>query len=132
MRERLTKSYIKKQRTKLANYQKKLETELSLIGKKEEGYRPSFPQYGSTEEDNILEMEDFAENLSIEEKLNQLLKETKQAIRRIDRNRYGICRQCQKLIQKERLDIYPLAVDCISCARKKPGGLLGRFWPFRK
>lgn len=133
MKEKLTKNYIKKQRTKLVSYQKKLEGELSLIGKKgKRGYRPSFPQYGSTEDDNILEMENFAENLSVEKKLNQLLRGTKQAIKRIDSNRYGICRQCHKPIQKGRLDIYPLAIDCISCAKKKPKGFLGRLWPFRK
>jgi len=132
MKRELTKKYLQGQRQKLESYQGKLEQELSKISKKgKQGYQASFPQYGNKEEDNILEMEDFAENLSIEKKLAQLLRRTKRAIKRLDKNRYGLCEQCKKPISKERLDVLPLAPTCIECARK-PKGFWKRVWPFKK
>ncbi len=133
MAQELTKKYIAEQKKKLTTYQQNLEVELSGIAKKgKKGYQPAFPKYGSKEEDNILEMEDFAENLSIEKKLNQLLRRTRRAIKKIDRGRYGRCERCKKPIKKERLDVYPLAADCIVCAKKRPKGFWGRVWPFRR
>jgi len=129
----LSKKYIASQKKKLIQYQLNLEKELSRISRKDQkGYHPSFPHYGNEEGDNILEMEDFAENLSIEKKLSQLLRRTKRAIRKIDRGRYGFCERCKKPINKERLDIYPLASECIKCAKKRPKGFWGRVWPFRR
>ena len=133
MNDKLTKKYLASQKKKLIQYQQNLEAELSRIAKKDkEGYRPTFPKYGSKEEDNILEMEDFAENLSIRQKLSQFLRRTRRAIKKINKNRYGICEKCKKPIKKERLDVYPLAPECIKCAKEKPRGLWGRVWPFRR
>jgi len=132
MKREFDEKYLKAQKKKLNSYQERLELELSKISKKgKQGYQASFPQYGDKEEDNILEMEDFAENLSIEKKLAQLLRRTKRAIKKLDKKRYGSCEQCKKPINKERLDVLPLAPTCIECARN-PKSFWKRVWPFKK
>ncbi|MEK7568597.1 MAG: TraR/DksA C4-type zinc finger protein [Patescibacteria group bacterium] len=42
-----------------------------------------------------------------------------QAKAKVDSGEYGICHCCGEAIDKKRLEVRPLAEDCISCARKK-------------
>jgi DnaK suppressor protein len=49
----------------------------------------------------------------VEEQLNDI----DQALRRLEKGTYGICTDCGKNIQPERLDIMPTAALCIECQR---------------
>lgn len=135
---KLTKNYLAEIKKRLINYRQSLEKELAKIGKKgKRGYRPSFPKYGRQEDENILEIEDFAENVSIEEKLNRLLDETKQAIKRIKEDKYGQCQKCGRTIKAGRLKIYPIATSCVSCAKKEQAknqrkSFWRKMWPFSR
>lgn len=101
---------------KLENYQKDLKEELSKVGKKSsDGYVAKFPDYGSEEDDNILEVENFSENVEIEERLEGLLAQTKKALEKIENGSYGYCHNCQQKIRPERLKAYPIATTCLNC-----------------
>ena len=46
---------------------------------------------------------------------NQLLR-IKNALKRMDQGRYGLCGKCTKNIDEDRLEISPDAVMCVRCA----------------
>ena len=46
---------------------------------------------------------------------NQLLR-IKNALKRIDRGRYGLCGKCKGPIADERLEVFPDVVMCVRCA----------------
>ena len=46
---------------------------------------------------------------------NQLLR-IKNAFRRIDKGEYGKCSKCAKQIDDDRLEVFPDALKCVSCA----------------
>jgi DnaK suppressor protein len=41
-----------------------------------------------------------------------------EALKRIEKNEYGICQMCQKTISKKRLNAVPWAPHCIECQEK--------------
>ncbi len=41
------------------------------------------------------------------------------ALQRIENNEYGVCRDCGKLIDKERLEAVPVAQQCFDCKTKQ-------------
>lgn len=45
------------------------------------------------------------------------LEQINAALERIERNEYGICEVCKKLIAKERLEAIPFTEHCIDCAK---------------
>ncbi|SHE37162.1 transcriptional regulator, TraR/DksA family [Caldanaerobius fijiensis DSM 17918] len=47
-----------------------------------------------------------------------ILKEINDALERIDKGSYGICRHCGKPIEEERLDALPYASLCIECEKQ--------------
>ncbi len=40
------------------------------------------------------------------------------ALKRLEKDEYGICQMCQKIISKKRLDAVPWAPHCIECQEK--------------
>ena len=58
-----------------------------------------------------------ARRLSMVEKLEDQLDETRKALKRIDEGTYGQCINCGKFILPERLDALPSAELCIDCQR---------------
>lgn len=78
-----------------------------------------FPEYGTAEDENIQEVERFTENLSLQKSLKNLIKDTKDALKRIEKNKYGVCSSCANEIEIGRLKIYPAADMCANCANKR-------------
>jgi len=102
----------------LMGQKRNLEKELKRF---EEQYQLTrkFPEYGTSEDENIQEIERLQENLSLQKNLKNLIKDTKEALRRIEKNKYGICESCDQPIEQGRLKIYPSASLCVSCSGKK-------------
>jgi|SaaInlStandDraft_6_1057023.scaffolds.fasta_scaffold27204_2 DnaK suppressor protein len=53
--------------------------------------------------------------------LNRSLVGVRKTLTRIKLGRYGICEECNKMIDTDRLSIKPTADYCISCANKLEG-----------
>lgn len=51
----------------------------------------------------------------------QMLRQIEAALKRIDDDEYGYCRECDELINPKRLEFDPTAVLCIECASKAEG-----------
>jgi len=47
-----------------------------------------------------------------------------EALKRITKNEFGVCANCQEEMQQKRLEAVPWAKHCIGCQEKKEQGLL--------
>lgn len=50
---------------------------------------------------------------------SKYLRYLEDALQRIDNGEYGFCRDCGKLIEKERLEAVPIAQQCFDCKTKQ-------------
>jgi len=70
-------------------------------------------------------MADVAGNGSEEVLISQVSRESRylhhidEALERIKKGTYGICRNCGKEISKDRLEAVPTTTQCMSCKRKE-------------
>jgi RNA polymerase-binding transcription factor DksA len=96
----------------------RLEDELSRIAKPTNdkvSYDTTFNQIGTDEDENASEIEEYTDNLALESSFEKQLKETLEALERIEAGTYGKCENCQADIPIERLRAYPAAKTCLSC-----------------
>ena len=78
-----------------------------------------FPEYGRSEDENAQEVEKFQENLGLQKNFKNLIRDTKAALVKIEKGKYGKCDQCGDQIESGRLKAYPAAGVCVTCASKK-------------
>ena len=76
---------------------------------------------GQLDSDSMLERE-LAETSAVQ--FAAAVRDTRDALRRLDDGTYGICEACAKPIPVERLEAIPHARRCVSCPAA-PAGLLG-------
>lgn len=55
---------------------------------------------------------------AIKSELNDKAKQIKKALERVKKGKYGICEVCNKMIDTDRLSIFPEATKCVSCEKK--------------
>ncbi|NNM96664.1 MAG: hypothetical protein HKL89_03540 [Candidatus Dormibacteraeota bacterium] len=65
--------------------------------------------------DHAGEMEEHDRQLAIRENLDQMFSQCQDALGRLERGEYGICRSCGQEIDIERLKALPYATKCIPC-----------------
>lgn len=105
------KLFIRKQKKILEKNFKQLEEQYKLTR--------NFPEYGSSEDENVQEVERIQESLGLQKNIKNVIRDTKEAIKKIDKGKYGICESCKLKIEDGRLKAYPAANLCVSCANKK-------------
>ncbi len=97
-----------------------LESDLNRIAKpvdKAKGdYETAFSQIGEDEDENATEVEQYSENLAVEETLEKKLQDVLAALSEIENGTYGICQNCQEEIDIERLRANPSARTCLKCS----------------
>jgi len=103
----------------LLEEKEKLENDLSRLAisvdKKEGEFEPLLENIGTDREDNATEVEEFTDNLPVEEALEKKLKDIIKALEKIEKGTYGMCENCQEEIDIRRLEINPSAQTCIKC-----------------
>jgi DnaK suppressor protein len=57
--------------------------------------------------------------MAIKEELNRKSNQIKKALERVRLGKYGICEDCGKMIDTDRLAIFPEATMCIKCEKKR-------------
>ena len=96
-----------------------LEKDLGRIARplnREEGdYETSFEELGTDKDDNATEVDQYTQNLSVENSLEKRLQDVLDALARIEKGTYGKCGKCQKEIPEERLKANPSANFCMEC-----------------
>lgn len=106
------KEFLKSQKEKLLLEKTRLENKIKQLDK--------FPQYGSSDEDNAEEVDDFMTSQGQENQMMQMLDDVKNALKKLEEGKYGICANCpnHNLIDKERLVAFPAATLCEKCEEK--------------
>lgn len=56
---------------------------------------------------------------AIKSELNLKAKQIKKALARVKMGKYGICEDCGKMIDTDRLAVFPEATKCIKCEKKR-------------
>lgn len=79
----------------------------------------TFPDYGNSDDENVQEVERIQENLGLQKNIKNVIKDTKEAIKNIEKNKYGICESCHGPIEMGRLKAFPAASMCVTCVSKK-------------
>jgi len=74
-----------------------------------------FPEYGDKPDENAQEISDYTTNVVTEKMLEKTLEDIDQAISRIEKGTYGICKYCKQPIAEKRLLARPTAGTCIKC-----------------
>lgn len=103
---------------KLLSQKQQLESELSRIAdpaKAQGDYNTKFNDIGTDEDENASEVEEYADNLALENSLEKQLHDVLAAIEKIEEGNYGVCENCNKAISIDRLEAYPAAKTCIQC-----------------
>ncbi|HRZ94992.1 MAG TPA: TraR/DksA C4-type zinc finger protein [Candidatus Moranbacteria bacterium] len=97
-----------------------LENDLSRIArpvdKREGDYETNFEEIGSDKDDNATEVDQYTGNISVETTLERKLQDVLTALEKIEKGAYGICDNCKKEIDINRLRANPSARTCIKCS----------------
>ncbi len=56
---------------------------------------------------------------AIKAELNNKAKQIKKALGKVKKGKYGICEDCGKMIDTDRLAVFPEATKCIKCEKKR-------------
>ena len=114
----LEQKTIDELKTRLLEEKVKLEGELGRIAEftgTEGNYEARFENIGTDPDENASEVEEYADKLAVEQDLEKRLKDTNDALKRMEDGTYGFCEKCNKEIPVERLQAYPAARDCVKC-----------------
>lgn len=57
--------------------------------------------------------------LALKKQLEESENRIKKALFKIKKGKYGFCEKCQKLIDTDRLEAFPMAELCLACEKKK-------------
>lgn len=100
----------------------RLEAELNDIGHadplQKDSFTADYQESGSnSEDDNAQEIAEYADDLSIEARLEAELKDVSKALESVDKGTYGTCKYCNKEIDEKRLEARPASSSCIECKK---------------
>ena len=108
-----------KNQKKLEEEKQHLEQLLSRVAKRDKvggDFHATYPDVGSTEDDNAMEVAMYETNIAEEHDLEDRLNKVIAALRRIENGTYGICAVGGEAIPLERLEVAPEAETCIEHA----------------
>jgi len=81
-------------------------------------HKAKFPEYGDKVDENAQEIGEYSTNLATEKVLESTLRDINNALERIEKGAYGICKYCKKPIGKKRMLARPVASTCVECKTK--------------
>jgi RNA polymerase-binding protein DksA len=116
--EKLDKAVEAELKAKLLEEKANLEKELLQFAKPTDtpgNYETQHDVIGEDQDDNATEVEEYADNLALENNLEKQLKEVNDALKRVEDGTYGYCENCGTTISLDRLRAYPAARNCIQC-----------------
>lgn len=77
-----------------------------------------FPDFGNKDDENAAEVAAYSDSLSLEDSLQNSLRDIEKALKKVDEGEYGICKYCNKPIDAKRLLARPASSACIACKNK--------------
>ena len=121
----IDKEVLEEIKKSLEKRRDKIQIELDKFTKEDkhehEKHKAVFPEFGDKNDENAIEIAMFTDNLSIGKSLEYILRDIEDALQRIKKANYGICKYCNQPISQERLKIRPVSSACIKCKKKIKG-----------
>lgn len=115
----MDKKVMEKIKKDLLATKKQLSEDLKSFTKKDEHakdeHSTKFPDYGDKSDESVQEIDEYTTNLATEKVLESALRDIDNALARIAKGTYGICKYCKKEIGEKRLLARPVANTCIAC-----------------
>ncbi len=113
----LTPEILIELKSKLLIEKERIESEINRITKPSlsSDHEIIFNEIGDAEDENASEVEEYTDNIAIENTLEKQLEEINSALARINQRSYGKCENCEAEISIERLRAYPSAKKCTVC-----------------
>lgn len=104
---------------RLENDRKRLEDQLEQLkaSRPTENRREGSP-FGKREEE-ATETADLENRIALEKRTKDQLAEVERALEKFEKGTYGICENCGKQINPERLEALPQALYCMECNANK-------------
>lgn len=95
----------------------RLEKELATLGALN-GDEAAYPEMGgNSEDDNAAEVTEYADEISLADRLRVELRDTVKALEAVTKGKYGSCKYCGKDIDIKRLEARPTSSSCIDCKK---------------
>lgn len=99
-----------------------LENELKAFAKEDPknkaDYNAAFPELGDKQDENAAEVTEYSNLITLESTLEKALADVNEALERLKKGNYGICKYCKELIAEKRLLARPVSSACIDCKKK--------------
>ncbi len=117
-------------RARLVKDQKRLVEELEQLraaAQPTEERREGSP-FGKREEEATESLE-LERRLALEKQIREQLNEVEPALQKFEKDTYGLCENCGKTIDIERLEALPRAQLCLDCKALQVKNAKGRFSP---
>ncbi|OGZ27249.1 MAG: hypothetical protein A2365_01495 [Candidatus Nealsonbacteria bacterium RIFOXYB1_FULL_40_15] len=125
----MDKKLLKELEEKLEKQKEELEKHLSRFASKDQEMKgdwdTKYPKMapGATGsqalEEAADEVEAYSNMLPVEHNMELRLKDVELALGKMKKGNYGICENCKKEMDEERLKVYPEARFCLDCDKKK-------------
>lgn len=116
----LDKETLEELKQKLLAGKARLEKELGVIAEPTDtpgDYKTKYEDIGSERDENASEVEEYVDNLALEDNLEKQLEGFNKALEKIKSGTYGTCEECGGEINIERLKIHPSARKCMQCSK---------------
>ncbi len=118
----MTKEQLEHFTKRLSEEKTRLEQELNDLGDKDPNrpnhFEAKYPESGGNSiDDNAAEVSEYADELSIEAKLETELRDVEKALASVAKGTYGVCKYCGKDIDVKRLEARPASSSCIDCKK---------------
>ena len=117
----LSKEFRDEMKPSMIAEKARLESELGRFADKTAvpgEYETRFEEIGTDRDDNATEVEQYADNIALEENLEGQLGDVTEALVRIENDTYGVCITCGADMEEGRLRAFPAAKECMSCLKK--------------
>lgn len=100
----------------------RLEQELRDLGKEDPSnpghFEVNYPESGTnSEDDNAEAISEYVDEVSVEARLEEELRDTDKALASIEKGTYGVCKYCGQPIDEKRLEARPASSSCVSCKK---------------
>lgn len=117
-----SKEFLKKIKEQLLAKKEDLENELKAFAeqdpKNKADFSVNFPEMGDKIDENAAEVAEYGNLLTLESTLENALQDVNDALERLEKGAYGICKYCREPISEKRLLARPVSSSCIDCKKK--------------
>ena len=118
----MNEDFLKKIEAKLKEEEARLLLELKKFTQEDkhdkEECQATWPEMGDKDDENIAEVAMYSDMLSLEKNLEKRVRDVRDALERIKKGKYGVCKYCKREIQEKRLEARPVSSACIECKKK--------------